>query len=289
MSWPLQSRSLEIQGLVGEHGVVFAAAPGDGACAAGGTDAGTGADAGAVCDSSSGASRRTAATIARWREGTSYAAGSQFCRVDSSITSTRGFLCGFCRQIDVLLFKMIVQSLPLSFHTRSHCDLKAGELDLTEPRLRTDGLNGVKQNMEPQTTQVKLEVVEALVGKTKYSSPHAAPPHAHEDAVSWLVGLALQGPNLGTPAEPCCRRRRCCAAAPAAAPKRSRAVGASRKSDFRSAFIGVSWHTHGQQWEVQIRHNGEAHHLGHFDDEQEAGRAYDAAARRLRPNGEPSR
>ena len=56
---------------------------------------------------------------------------------------------------------------------------------------------------------------------------------------------------------------------------------------FTSDFVGVYyWPKGSRQWMVQIRHSRENHCLGRFDDEQEAARAYDAAARRLRPNGE---
>jgi hypothetical protein len=49
-----------------------------------------------------------------------------------------------------------------------------------------------------------------------------------------------------------------------------------------SCFIGVSWEKSKRKWAAQIRHGGKHQHLGRFDDEQEAARAADAAARRLR-------
>ena len=61
---------------------------------------------------------------------------------------------------------------------------------------------------------------------------------------------------------------------------------------FKPAFVGLlGWHKGNQQWQAQIRHNGEHHHLhvGCFHDEHEAARFFDAAARRLRPTGEGGR
>jgi hypothetical protein len=49
-----------------------------------------------------------------------------------------------------------------------------------------------------------------------------------------------------------------------------------------SEFIGVSWTKKDRKWEAKITHDGKQQHLGRFDDEQEAARAVDAAARRLR-------
>lgn len=45
-----------------------------------------------------------------------------------------------------------------------------------------------------------------------------------------------------------------------------------------SAYKGVGWHKRQQQWVSRIRVNYELHHLGSFDDEIEAARAYDVAA-----------
>jgi hypothetical protein len=46
--------------------------------------------------------------------------------------------------------------------------------------------------------------------------------------------------------------------------------------------VGVSWKKHGRKWTAAIKHNRKRHHLGSFDDEREAARAVDTAARRLR-------
>ena len=55
---------------------------------------------------------------------------------------------------------------------------------------------------------------------------------------------------------------------------------------FRSKFIGVSWSKKLGLWRVQITHNHKKHHLGYFDDDEEAGEAYDTEARRLRGSEE---
>ena len=48
----------------------------------------------------------------------------------------------------------------------------------------------------------------------------------------------------------------------------------------------MSWDKESKRWRVSIRHNGKNNNRGRFDDEHEAAKAFDAAARRLRPNGE---
>jgi hypothetical protein len=49
-----------------------------------------------------------------------------------------------------------------------------------------------------------------------------------------------------------------------------------------SAFVGVSWMKDRRKWRAQIKHEGAVQYLGSFDDEREAARAVDTAARRLR-------
>jgi hypothetical protein len=62
------------------------------------------------------------------------------------------------------------------------------------------------------------------------------------------------------------------------APKRWKS--SSAKS---SAFVGLSWNKRNRKWEARIQHDGKMQpRLGYFDDEQEAARAFDTAARRLR-------
>ena len=62
--------------------------------------------------------------------------------------------------------------------------------------------------------------------------------------------------------------------------------GSGPAASFKLDYLGVSWDKQSSQWVAKIKHKGETHGLGQYDDEQEAGRAYDTAARRLRPNGE---
>ncbi len=49
-----------------------------------------------------------------------------------------------------------------------------------------------------------------------------------------------------------------------------------------SQFAGVSWVKNERKWLAQLVHQGEKHFLGTFSDEEEAARAFDVAARRLR-------
>lgn len=52
-----------------------------------------------------------------------------------------------------------------------------------------------------------------------------------------------------------------------------------------SKYLGVSWKSDRGRWKAKIRHNGKHHHLGYHDLEEDAARAYDAAARELHPGG----
>jgi hypothetical protein len=49
-----------------------------------------------------------------------------------------------------------------------------------------------------------------------------------------------------------------------------------------SAFVGVSWDKQLGKWRATMQHDKKAQHLGSFDDEHEAARAYDERARQLR-------
>ena len=48
-----------------------------------------------------------------------------------------------------------------------------------------------------------------------------------------------------------------------------------------SQYKGVSWHKQSKKWQAYIKNNGKLKHLGHFVDEIDASKAYDAAAKKL--------
>ena len=60
------------------------------------------------------------------------------------------------------------------------------------------------------------------------------------------------------------------------------ATAAASEQQGPSKFVGVSWYKNSRKWTAQIKHDGKQQHLGSFDDEQEAARAVDTVARRLR-------
>lgn len=53
-----------------------------------------------------------------------------------------------------------------------------------------------------------------------------------------------------------------------------------KKQGLSSLFRGVSWHTAHHKWIARIRVDGKLKHVGYFETEADAARAYDTAARR---------
>jgi len=56
---------------------------------------------------------------------------------------------------------------------------------------------------------------------------------------------------------------------------------AKKRSGTKSRFRGLSWDRTRQKWMVTIQADAKLTYIGRFDDEEEAARAYDAAAKRL--------
>ena len=54
----------------------------------------------------------------------------------------------------------------------------------------------------------------------------------------------------------------------------------NKQSNNAVGFKGVSWHSQGKKWRVQIRVNGKNISLGLFNNPEEAARAYDAGAKK---------
>lgn len=54
-----------------------------------------------------------------------------------------------------------------------------------------------------------------------------------------------------------------------------------KRAGATSQYRGVSWNFQNKSWKAQIGHNNKRIHIGEFDDEIEAAKAYDAKAREL--------
>jgi hypothetical protein len=53
------------------------------------------------------------------------------------------------------------------------------------------------------------------------------------------------------------------------------------KQNTSSQYLGVSYHISNRKWQASIRDHGQDIHIGYFDDEVKAARAYDAAALKI--------
>ena len=103
--------------------------------------------------------------------------------------------------------------------------------------------------------------------------------------------------DLGPPPPPAKRPRVAPPKRPSPTPAmaESEALVAQRQAAGQpsSPYVGVGWGKEGRRWSAEITHNGQYQRLGVFDYEEQAARAYDEAARRLRGDkahgGKPAR
>jgi len=54
-----------------------------------------------------------------------------------------------------------------------------------------------------------------------------------------------------------------------------------KKTRYSSRFKGVSWNSGHEKWSARIDFNGKQKNIGYFDDEIEAAKAYDTAAKKF--------